>query len=187
MSETVKYVDSKNIRIFPFAKYRTNVNDLGSRLFYENNVSRLIRQLTDTEGFIISGNISYDKDSRKIYTSSDSIFSLNIHGYYIEIDGNTELYEIKGEEDSIFAYITLTTSQTNPSGSVVSPPEIEGQDNASKFEAVKFDVEIPDGSIGIQIAEKIINGEDIIWRIPQNSYKKFDSNTIKITKIDGKH
>lgn len=49
------YLQSKQVKAFPLGRPRsTSSNDITSRIFYEQNVSNIIRQLIDVPGFIIS-------------------------------------------------------------------------------------------------------------------------------------
>ena len=70
-------LSSTAVKVFPFARYRESRIDLSSRLFYEYNVARLIKQLIDTEGFIISGKID------ETTCSVSETVALNIGGYYL--------------------------------------------------------------------------------------------------------
>lgn len=174
------YIDSENIRLFPFAKYRPHVMDLGSRLFYENNISRLITQLIDTEGFIISGSIRFDKTTNDVLV--DTLLCFNIHGYYFEIDPGVSILP-SNDATEIYAYIKLTEQVQDSESNEISPPELEGQDEILKFTGLTIDTTIPEGAIGIKIATK--DGDQ--WKIPESSFYKFSSESLNISKIDGKH
>ena len=174
------YIDSERIRLFPFAKYRPHLMDLGSRLFYENNISRLITQLIDTNGFIISGSIRFDKSTNDVLV--DTLMRFNIQGYYFEIDPGVSILPANNATE-IYAYIKLTEQALDPESNEISPPELEGQDEVLKFTGLTIDTTIPEGAIGIKLAIK--DGDQ--WKIPESSFYKFSSESLNISKIDGKH
>ena len=107
-------INSTNIKVFPFAKFR-QTSDLGSRLFYEMNVSRLIDQLIDVQGFIVSGKV----DLSGIVTET---LGFNIKGYYFEISPQTSIVPADAT-DSVYARIQLEGE----------PNELVGQDDNNNF------------------------------------------------------
>lgn len=162
-------IDSSNIKVFPFAKYRNDLTDLGSRLFYENNISRLIKQLIDTEGFIISGSV----DTLGNITSP---LCFNLYGYYFEINSGNLVDSTANT--NVYAVIDVSGN----------PPELQGQDNElQQFTAIEFVGTKPKGCETskhyISILKKVGNN----WVIDLDSYTKFDVISLKIDKIDGKH
>lgn len=164
-----KYIESQKIEVFPFAKYRKD--HLNNRLFYENNLTRLIRQLVDTEGFIISGGI--DKTGK---TTSQGL-EINIHGYYFQINEGTELVDSISIGSSLYACIQLDDNM-----------ELDGQDNdKNQFTGLYFTTEAPSSSTSnlfyIKIAEKVQDN----WQLVTTLNQKFYSDSLNIAGIDGKH
>lgn len=166
------YISSDKIKVFPFAKYRGNNYDLGSRLFYENNISRLIYQLIDTDGFIISGNVNNNG------VVIDSTFDFNLKGYYFSISAGTSLVPADiGNADAIYAQISLTDT---------TPAELQGQDNDdNNFEPLQIVTQpsISENTFNLKLLDKTDNR----WQIAKESYVKFNPTSLNITKIDGKH
>lgn len=173
-------ISSKQIKVFPFAKYRNTV-DLGSRLFYENNISRLIYQLVDTDGYVISGAVN----TNGILTES---LMMNIHGYYFEIaSGESLIPNDETDTGELYAYIKVSKEISDSTGSVV-PPQIIGQDDNTKgFTALNLTFTEPtsteDDIFSILLLVKDSSG----WKINESVYTKFDTKSLNITKIDGKH
>ena len=46
------HISTNNIHVFPLARNRKN--DRSARLFYENNIANIVRQVVDRTGFIIT-------------------------------------------------------------------------------------------------------------------------------------
>ena len=161
-------IRSEHISIFPLAKPRTNNT---SRLFYEQNVTNLLRQLMDTDGFIIqsctiSNNVCDD----------DLIF--NIYGYYFKIKSGTDLGDLS-TGNYIIAQIKLTETE---------PVEIDGQDNDNFYTGLDIlctnELESTDINIKRLVLFEKINNE---WQVPSSSFTKFNLQSMLITGIDGKH
>lgn len=170
-------LSSNSIKVFPFARYRSTAVDISSRLFYEYNVARLINQLIDTKGFIISGTINDEN------CSVTSTLSFNIGGYYFEISTGTSLTP-SASSNAVYAYIILSDSVADENDQQ-TPPELVGQDEQNEFKALNLCDEEPKGNvIFLKIAEK---GSDGKWKLSNDSYKKFSLNSLTLTKIDGKH
>lgn len=166
------FINSDKIKVFPFAKYNRPTNDLGSRLFYECNIARLVTQLIDTDGFIISGAVDTG-------ASITETLKFNIKGYYFEITAGVSLIpdDIKHTDSMIYGVVTLNDN----------PEELSGQDNdfSGKFEALSITTIRPteDTVFYLKLLEKV--GEE--WHIPEESYFRYNVSSINITKIDGKH
>lgn len=161
------YLDSDKIKVFPFAKTRAD-DDISSRLFYEENISRLVRQVVDTEGFVVSGGIT----STGI-TSQEGL-AINIHGYYFYIEKETSIVP---DESSTTCYASIKLT----SGGSVS--ELIGQDNdKGKFDALNFTNIPPEDTnvFYVKLAEKTTTG----WVINNELKRKFNFG---YSAIDGKH
>lgn len=165
-----KYIQSENIKVFPFAKYRAENIDLGSRLFYELNISRLITQITDTDGFIISGDIS----NTGLVTATGPL-CFNIHGYYFEVSANTDLASTFENSTKIYGKIIIGSQNNNV-------PELQYQDEYGKFKALTLTDTVTDSDIYLLLAEKI----DDNWQLVKDSFTKIYPKSLKISKIDGK-
>lgn len=157
-------INSTNIKVFPFAKFR-QTSDLGSRLFYEMNVSRLIDQLIDVQGFIVSGKV----DLNGIVTET---LGFNIKGYYFEISPQTSIVPADAT-DSVYARIQLDGE----------PNELVGQDDNNNFTVLDILGTEPTEGYYIKLLSKDSDG----WKLVVESYTKFDNSSLKIDKIDGKH
>lgn len=193
------YLKSKQVKAFPLGRPRsTGSNDITSRIFYEQNVSNIIRQLIDVPGFIISApNINMPSGN-----ISGSNLIMDIGGYYFDIsngstivpfnsdgavvDGNTAL-----KNSTVYLYFCIDTTNKEPY-------EIIGQDstdntyqglvievstlNPGKFKKHTYNLPVYFGntdSNGIPKADT--------WKIYANSYMKFNTRSLNITGIDGKH
>ena len=161
-------IKSTDISIFPLAKPRQNNT---SRLFYEQNVTNLLRQLMDTDGFIIQ---PCELDGNKC--KGELIF--NLYGYYFKINnGATLVDDLNGTY--IIARITLTETE---------PVEIDGQDDNDLYTGL--DIICTDtisndntNSKTLVIFEKINDS----WQPYNSSFNKFNPQSLIITGIDGKH
>lgn len=175
-------IASKQIKVFPFAKYRNTV-DLGSRLFYENNISRLIYQLVDTDGYVMSGAVN----TSGILTEA---LKINIHGYYFEIaSGQSLIPNDETDTGKIYAYIKVSKESSDPSGSgSVVPPQLIGQDNNNnEFTAFNLTFTEPNSTEDDVFSILLLLKDSSGWKINDSVYTKFDTKSLNITKIDGKH
>ena len=78
-------LQSELVKVFPAGKYRsTQSADYTSRIFYEQNVSNLIRQIIDVPGFIISGSVN----TNGIVTED---FNCNLYGYNFILENGADL------------------------------------------------------------------------------------------------
>lgn len=159
------YLDSSNVKVFPFAKFRGET-DISSRLFYEDNISRLIRQVVDTEGFVVSGGIT------STGVTSQEGLAINIHGYYFYITKETSIVPSE-TSTNCYASIKLTEG-------VIS--ELSGQDDSGKFTVLNFTDTAPEDAnvFYVKLAEKTTTG----WTINNELKRKFNFG---YSAIDGKH
>lgn len=159
------YLDSSNVKVFPFAKFRGET-DISSRLFYEDNISRLIRQVVDTEGFVVSGSITSAG-----FTSQEGL-AINIHGYYFYITKETSIVPSE-TSTTCYASIKLTEGAIS---------ELSGQDDSGKFTVLNFTDIVPEDAnvFYVKLAEKTTTG----WVINKELTRKFNFG---YSAIDGKH
>lgn len=169
------YLKSENVKAFPLAKPRLGSSvDITSRIFYEQNVSNIIRQIIEVAGFIISGKV----DTRGIVTEK---LCINIYGYYFEIAVGTSL--VNNEvSNKVFAQIKIYTPQVEESG-VQAPSEIDGQDESGEYTGLKFSGNLEPGCIGFQLLQK--SGSN--WGFVEDSFRKFKVEKLDIDWIDGLH
>lgn len=195
-------IKTNDISIFPLAKNRPN--DRSARLFYENNVANLIRQVVDVEGFLISkdavelsalaqpGSGSF----QELYISTVKPLVFNLYGYYFSIAPNANIYvdkQLTAETDVVEAplYAVLNIDDiTN---------EIVGFDNVnSEYEGLyigtDFNERAPEGRHYIKLldfkAERQESGDwTVTGELCSESYQKISSQSLDmaINKIDGKH
>lgn len=196
---------SENIHIFPVAKIRIEQR---SRILYEDNVSNIIRQIIDTNGFVIPDDadnltifdeyvdstngvtcvgIYKDTDDQGNIITDPFRIKFNIYGYYVEIN-NTILPVNKYTK--VFAKLSITKD---------FPQEISGQDvtdseGTTVYEGIKLiatDEELKDSEdtkyryIYLKLLERFNDGDTNRWRVPLQSYGRFDLRRL-ITGIDGK-
>lgn len=180
------YLNSTSVKVFPLAKYRgKDSGDITSRIFYEQNVSNIIRQLIDTDGFIISGSIN----SGGIV--SDGNFCFNLYGYYFDILSGTSIIDttllntIDTSITTVYVYASIVLSESEPK-------ELQGQDVNTEYQGLSFVVSTEKKFSTAN--EKILNilvgtrkGDSWDWKIDNTSYFRFDVSALSIEGIDGKY
>lgn len=209
----MSYINKDAISVFPLAKNRPS--DRSARLFYENNVANIIRQLVDTEGFIILPEAGTDatqdlfvlnndssktildgsEESLKITFSINAPLVFNLYGYYFNIWN-----ESSGSVD-IFNQQKLSQDEVDNGFEVWAyididsvAKEILGQDVNNFYEGLVFctgttalDVE---GRHKLKIADCRIDADgNLKSTIANDSYMKLNSKSLDVTisRIDGKH
>lgn len=199
MSIDKNYLKSNTVKAFPLAKPRSATSaDITSRIFYEQNVSNIIRQLTSLDGFVISGDIDD-------YGNVIETLKINIFGYYFEISAyedeinQTPNNIIPPEPEDIIntdkIYVAIRLSDPEPTdgpegSTVIIPQEIIGQDNAGNYEGLYFGYVLPNDYKGFQLLDSngVAGDGRKKWKIHEDSRKKFDyTNDLNITFIDGKN
>ena len=148
----------KPTKIFPWSR-SSQIND---KLFYEQNVSNLIRQIVDNN-FVISGNI---KNSQ---VSNDEPFRVNIYGYYIEIPSQTSI----PIQDNVYLKINL-------SGNEVVEINQDSEDPVAILTNVDME-SVTDPHLYIKIWDKETQ------MIPHSSRIKFNPISLDLLEIDGQH
>ena len=185
------YLQSSEVKAFPLAKSRAAISlDITSRIFYEQNVSNIIRQLTSRPGFIISGTVD---DQGNVINGP---LKIDIQGYYFEISEKSNLIPVAGEVDKnstkIYVGIRLSSPEsiTDDSGStIITPQEIIGQDYQNEYQGLYFCYNaLPSEFIGFQLLQGAGSGDNKTWSLFEKSFTKFDyTNDLNITFIDGKN
>ena len=203
------YVLSSRIKAFPLGRPRSQGSeDITSRIFYEQTVSNLIKQLINTKGFII-------KCPKTITTSGNlsSELEFNLGGYWFNISSGTNIFPL---ENNVLVYEKVDIKEDEPGTSITSanpcyiyacikltstvPYEISGQDELYKsqnvYRGLRFiaSSKSPENFKDYEYFLPIFSGQTNnsgtpigTWNVYQDSYIKFDSTSINITGIDGKH
>lgn len=156
-----------NLDIFPCSK---NISKTNSSLFYEQNITNMIRQVTDVDSYVISGSVSSDG------VVNEGGLALSLYGYYIFIKEGTSLIP-EGVTENVYIGIELT----EPSDTV--PQELDGQVSGELFEPV-----ILSGTDNVSHALHLLTKASGTWAIPTSSFVKFNIGSLfRIQDIDGKH
>lgn len=191
-------IASNNIQIFPLAKPRAT--NLSNRLFYENNVAAIIRQITSNKSFIVDATITAERataikslDSNVItiqgYNASNKYaLEFNIYGYRIQIQNGTAI-----SVDNINSkYLIGKLKVTNPSDANLT--EVDGQDVSGSFNG--FEIISSDSELIDTATEKYLilfekdKSDNSKYNMYEKSLQLFTSKSIDITGIitgiDGK-
>ena len=133
-------IASNSLSVFPLSKNRTG--DRSARLFYENNVANIIRQLIDVEGFLISDSFSLDvgnalSDSGivtyPILLKDTLVF--NLYGYYFCINKGAQICRVSFDQNNIDS-VTYTLYAAIEIDTVAN--EIKYFDNNSVYEGLQI-------------------------------------------------
>ena len=197
----MSYIKSEHIEIFPTALPRATQR--GSRLLYEDNIANIIRQLVDKPSFIITHKNNITSNTVKVTQSlgvQNADIEFCIYGYYVKIKKGAMITEVNSNTDYINVSINLTS--VIPESESISPslPHLLGQDDSGVYEAVNF---IGASTYKNEVNTSMRNGENILETIVEftllqktsdhtyelcpMSYRKFDSFTLQVDGIDGKH
>ena len=191
-------IASNNIQIFPLAKPRAT--NLSNRLFYENNVAAIIRQITSNKSFIVDTTIPTERATAVKSTDSNIItiqshnnsnnyaLEFNIYGYRIQIQNGT----VVSVNNINSTYLIGKLKITNPDDANLT--EIDGQDVSGSFNG--FEIISSDSELIDTATEKylILFEKDKSNNSRYNMYEKslqlFTAKSIDITGmitgIDGK-
>lgn len=199
------HIDKGSIHVFPLAKNRSE--DKAARLFYEDNIANIVRQVTDTTGFIIApqandlkSKISYVKSAtqpvngdlvRYDFILSDS-FSFNLYGYYFMLDSGTKLVQV----DFDATKSELQHVADIYAAIVVNDGEVQGQDDEGVYNGLHVLTSKPsteDGYTAVlklfSIDTSIINSNRTFdFIVDDSSYIKSNASSVNIVikRIDGK-
>ena len=100
MAET--YIKSSNIQIFPLSKPRTYTGaTYSNRLFYENNISNITRQVTIS---------SFTIDLPQFSDLNSNLITFNIFGYYVQITGSSVYEILPNNTTDTYCYAKLNLS-----------------------------------------------------------------------------
>lgn len=198
------YVASASVRAFPLGRPRSNSSsDITSRIFYEQTVTNLVKQLIDVDGFLITG--------PSINSSNGQIngdLEFNLGGYWFKINSGTSIFPLNNSGQLIYEQpgtVGTGTALVNKTCYIYAcidltndvPIEIEGQDVNSNYEGLLFiasDSEPGNFSdhtyrLPIYIGKTNSSGSPVggNWVIYSDSFIKFDISSLNITGIDGRH
>ena len=176
------YVLSDSVYVFPSTRRATK--QLSARLFSESNVTGLLNNFVDTEGYVIT---HYSTDG-SVPNQPELPFEFNIYGYYFKIKHATDIlnqFTPASNGDKIYAYITLDKTDTYY--------ELQGQDvtsnNISQYQGVKFTSDDPEtlNDYDPETYKKLLIFQyNNKWFVPENSTIRFVSGfAFDIKDIDG--
>ena len=192
-------VPSSNVSAFPLAKprYSYDNNNLQrdiprDRLLTEGNISNIIRQLLDTQGFMISccdsvveGSNTGTGTGEGSTTQKLLDVEFNLYGYNFRLH-NWQIPNFLGTGSSFTIYAKLND---------IVNDEINGQDTTDGvYTGLIMCDRLEEGDIGFALltiegctvtADKVIT--DFTYSVPNESYIKFNGSSLKIGGIDGKY
>ena len=197
------YISTNSISVFPLAKNRPN--DRSARLFYENNVANLIRQVVDVEGFLISKenpvlSVSATAGSdnfTEINISIDRPLVFNLYGYYFSVGANAVIYKNEQFDAAVSNKIKQSLYAVLHIDSITN--EIKGFDNVNReYEGLHISTDPNVGDSAGRHILKLLDFEASVdadgnWTVTSalcsESYQKISSYSLDmaINKIDGKH
>lgn len=179
----MSYVQSNQIKVFPSTRRTVDRHD--SRLMTERALVGIINQLVDKDAFIVT-----PKD--EVDTSRP--FEFNIHGYYFyvpQLSYITNLFASDTTNSYIYASILLDTG--NEFTELLGQDDTMGSSDSnaiSYYKGVDFSISSSDtGPSGtniysLRILERNTSGSSLNWTCPENSFYKFEGNSLDFN-IDG--
>ena len=194
----MSYISSGRISIFPLAKARDT--DRNARMFYEDNVANIIRQVIDTVGFICSPNDATDflsgtlnDDGSKVIVKNNQELVFNLYGYYILIKPGTELFTYNPKPaDNVKDYIVKALLFTDN-----VTKEVVGQDDKQKYQGLHIGVAADIDGVTrpenvtaheIELFKIHTNDTEVTTTFAPESLIKFRQNSLELSIgfIDGK-
>ena len=200
------HINTSSIHVFPLAKNRQE--DRSARLFYENNIANLTRQVVDNVGFIItpksedlSTGISYKMSTTQPvngdYVGYDFIlksdFCFNLYGYYFMLEPETTIIQVNFHRQKA----DLQKIADVYAAIVVNNGEILGQDdsNTGEYSGLHILSSKPENGeytafLKLFSIETMIQDSNRLFQFnaDDSSYIKLDASSLDITikRIDGK-
>lgn len=180
-------VYSTSVSIFPLAKNR-EVDKRASRLLYEDNIANLIRQVVDTEGFIIQeDNIqcSVEKKNGKYEVNFSGTLIFNLFGYYVRLDSGSAWLSTAITVDDTGVHSIYAQIQ-------IKDDEIFGQDENGVYSGITLSTALNSDYKNLLLGKFEIDKTDdslVTWTTDEDAKQKFTLNSFKssIKFIDGKH
>lgn len=154
------YLKSDKVHVFPFGSTR-KVEPI-ARILNEQNISRIVRNLTDVNGFVIS----YDEKSKLI--------EFMIYGYYFKADLSSLVTDYKGKD--IHAYIAVSEDSEYEYLLGGDTDGVETDPSSSDFTGLYINQKpnIPGATVHtLHILDKS-------GKVPENSLSKFSSNSVDL-------
>ena len=162
------YISSDKIHVFPIAKSRSNQR--AANLMYEDNISNIIRQLTDYPGFIITRNPDVTFNNGILTFNKD--FEFNLWGHYFRIEKDVTVNLGGSLVTDIYASI-ITDTDTG---------EISNQDVNGEYQGLKI-TSSNEGSHYLCLFNTL---DSNTVEVCEESLFKFNNSSVNIKRIDGK-
>ena len=164
------------IHIFPNSKDTVAI----SKLFYEQNITNIVRQVTDKECYVICGRVNTDGTGKV-----DGKLTLSLYGYYLCIKNETDLVGLAKADSADAVYINIFLNNN-------SPQELDGQTDSSGddrvFDPITLTTEKAiSGANNTVYSLKILEKVSGKWQIPNDSKIKFNAESFGLYEIDGQH
>ncbi len=199
------HIDKGSIHVFPLAKNRSE--DRAARLFYEDNIANIVRQVTDTTGFIIAP-VANDLKSKVTYVKSttqpananivrydfilNDSFSFNLYGYYFMLDSGTTIVQV----DFDATKSELQHVADVYAAIIVNDGEVQGQDDEGVYNGLHVLTSKPGADSNYTASLKLFSIDTSIvnsnrtfdFTVEDSSYIKSNASSvnIEIKRIDGK-
>lgn len=189
----MSYILSNKINLFPFSKPRANSAQRDNRLFYEQNVTNLIKQLVDIDSFAINlPEITQGQNNDLITSTAENQGELefNIKGYYFVIEQGTTIFDGNSYNPAIDIN-TAKNLYAKINVSHITVDQLTGQDESSdpssKFTGLDMVTAIPENPDPDDYYLLLYINDDG-WKPNPDGYVRFEfDKSIKITGIDGKY
>lgn len=168
------YIASSNVNVFPSTR-RTYAQEFSARLMTESAISRIINNLVEVDGFVISNNAP---------TTADDLFEFNIYGYYFQVKNILSVIEQLSGATKLYA--TIRINHTNDAFYELYVVSETG--DSPTFNGIIFtdDGSTPeDTTTDIYKTLLLLEKQGDIWTIPEQSKIKFNRSAIGLTEIDG--
>lgn len=154
----MSYLKSNQVHVFPFGSTR-KVNPT-ARVMNEQNISQLVRNLTDLYNYVID------------YDQSNMIMRFCIYGYYFKVDLKT-VYE---EGKPLYAYIVISSIDGYEYLVGGDQDGINVDPGNATFTGINFVTsyeDIPADTMYLHILDESGN-------VPKDSYKRFSAQSIGV-------
>lgn len=153
----MSYLQTNTIEVFPSVK--RGQNQVSARLMSEQAISGIVNNLIDTDGFIITRNITLEGS-----------FEFNIHGYYFKINNINNLTSQFTTDTSIYGII-----QIKEEGNYEL---LQGQDDEGEYQGIEFNssgTPTSEPEEGVKVYSLLLLSKNANnWNIPKGSRYKFN-------------
>lgn len=168
------YIASNNVNVFPSTR-RTYTQEFSARLMTESAISRIVNNLVEVDGFVISNNAP---------VTADDVFEFNIYGYYFQVKDILSVIEQLSGATKLYA--TIRINHTNDAFYELYVANETG--DSPTFNGITFtnDGSTPtDTTTDIYKTLLLLEKQGDTWTIPEQSKIKFNRSAIGLTEIDG--